>query len=76
MKNDWNLERTKSILGYKFKQNKSTDAPEFGFYEVHVETFHKKLIEDIQKLSNEEMHPSRKLMVVRIINKRIGKGLS
>jgi len=44
-----------------------------GFFNcVDIETLRQKIIKDIQSIPNDVMHPSRKLMVGRIVNKRFG----
>lgn len=49
MKNE-PLKEKKALLGYKFKRNKTTDEPEFGFYETDVKSairgFEHELIND------------------------------
>ena len=62
MKKEWSIK--KEICSGKLGQD--------CVYMAGIELLRKKLIEDIQALTNKEMHPSRKLMVARIINKRFG----
>lgn len=73
MSDDWNLKDRKAILGYKFKGSKTTDIPEFGFYENHIETLHQKLIEDIDSIDCTDKSKLTKWQIIEEVLEKIDK---
>jgi hypothetical protein len=63
-KKDWSLKGQHEAL--------IDEKDEYFYSSEQIEILRQKIIKDIQSIPNDVMHPSRKLMAGRIVNKRFG----